>query len=114
MPVDPARERHPVSGTLAREDPVAAWPWLSPAVRAHLARRVVVVGAESTGTTTLTRALTAHYAARGGVWAATRWVPEYGRTYCEEKLALARRAAKRPASRSRGSTTCGGTPRSSP
>lgn len=94
VPVDPARERHPVSGTLARENPVAAWPWLSPAVRAHLARRVVVVGAESTGTTTLTRALTAHYAARGGVWAATRWVPEYGRTYCEEKLALARRAAK--------------------
>ncbi|MCT9931930.1 AAA family ATPase [Planotetraspora sp. A-T 1434] len=92
--VDPARERFPVSGTLVREDPVAAWPWLRPAVRAHLARRVVVVGAESSGTTTLARALAARFAARGGVWAATRWVPEYGRTYCEEKLASARRAAK--------------------
>ncbi|GIH26250.1 transcriptional regulator NadR [Acrocarpospora phusangensis] len=92
--VDPERRRHPVSGTLAREDPVAAWPWLTPAVRAHLARRVVVVGAESTGTTTLARALAGHYAGRGGVWAATRWVPEYGRTYCEEKLAFARRGAK--------------------
>ncbi|GAB3137024.1 AAA family ATPase [Microbispora hainanensis] len=92
--VDPDRIRYPVSGTMVRDDPVSAWPWLSPAVRAHLARRVVVLGAESTGTTTLARALAAHYAARGGVWAATRWVPEYGRTYCEEKLALARRTAK--------------------
>ena len=89
--VDPARERFPVSGTVVREDPVACWPWLSPAVRAHLARRVVVGGAESSGTTTLARALAGHYARRGGVWAATRWVPEYGRLYCEEKLAVARR-----------------------
>ncbi|WP_344959410.1 AAA family ATPase, partial [Actinomadura miaoliensis] len=86
VPVDPPRERFPVSGTAVREDPVAAWPWLAPPVRAYLARRVVVVGAESSGTTTLARALAAHYAGRGGVWAATRWVPEYGRTYCEEKL----------------------------
>ncbi|GAA3430057.1 AAA family ATPase [Streptosporangium sandarakinum] len=92
--VDAARERFPVSGTMVRNDPVACWPWLSPAVRGHLARRVVVVGAESSGTTTLARDLAAHYAARGGPWAATRWVPEYGRTYCEEKLALARRRAK--------------------
>lgn len=91
VPVDPARERFPVSGTAVREDPVACWPWLSPPVRAHLARRVVIVGAESSGTTTLARALAACYAARGGVWAATRWVPEYGRLYCEEKLAVARR-----------------------
>jgi NadR type nicotinamide-nucleotide adenylyltransferase len=91
VPVDPPRRRFPVSGTAVREDPAACWEWLSPAVRAYLARRVVVVGAESSGTTTLTRALAAHYAARGGPWAAARWVPEYGRTYCEEKLAVARR-----------------------
>ncbi|MGK5555473.1 AAA family ATPase [Actinomadura kijaniata] len=96
VPVDPPRGRFPVSGTAVRADPVACWRWLSPPVRAHLARRVVVVGAESTGTTTLARALAARYAARGGVWAATRWVPEYGRTYCEEKLAAARRAAGDP------------------
>jgi NadR type nicotinamide-nucleotide adenylyltransferase len=89
--VDARRERFPVSGTAVRDDPVACWKWLSPAVRAHLARRVVVVGAESSGTTTLARALAARYSARGGVWAATRWVPEYGRLYCEEKLAVARR-----------------------
>ncbi|MFV2175578.1 AAA family ATPase [Actinomadura sp. LOL_016] len=93
VPVDPPRERFPVSGTAVREDPAANWEWLSPPVRAYLARRVVVVGAESTGTTTLARALAAHYAERGGVWSSTRWVPEYGRTYTEEKLAAARRAA---------------------
>lgn len=91
VPVDPARERFPASGTAVRRDPVGCWNFLSPPVRGHLARRVVVVGAECTGTTTLTRALAAHYAARGGVWSATRWVPEYGRTYCEEKVAAAGR-----------------------
>ncbi|WP_026400630.1 AAA family ATPase [Actinomadura rifamycini] len=93
VPVDPPRERFPVSGTAVRADPAGNWQWLSPPVRAYLARRVVVVGAESSGTTTLARALAAHYAERGGVWAATRWVPEYGRTYTEEKLAAARREA---------------------
>jgi NadR type nicotinamide-nucleotide adenylyltransferase len=91
VPVDPRRARFPVSGTAVRRDPVACWDWLSPAVRRDLAKRVVVVGAESSGTTTLARALAAHYATRGGVWSATRWVPEYGRLYCEEKLAAARR-----------------------
>ncbi|GAA3010339.1 AAA family ATPase [Streptosporangium longisporum] len=92
--VDAGRERFPVSGTMVRNDPVSCWEHLSAPVRAHLARRVVVVGAESSGTTTLARSLAAHYAARGGPWAATRWVPEYGRTYSEEKLARARRRAK--------------------
>ncbi|MFI0371134.1 AAA family ATPase [Actinomadura sp. 1N219] len=96
VPVDPSRERFPVSSTAVRDDPVGNWEFLAPAVRGHLARRVVVVGAESTGTTTLARALAAHYADRGGAWAATRWVPEYGRTFTEEKLAAARRAAGDP------------------
>jgi NadR type nicotinamide-nucleotide adenylyltransferase len=90
VPVDPPRGRFPVSGTAVRADPVACWDLLAPPVRGYLAKRVVVVGAESSGTTTLARALAAHYAARGGAWAATRWVPEYGRTYCEEKLSAAR------------------------
>jgi len=91
--VDPPRERFPVSGTAVRDDPIAHWHHLAPPVRGYLARRVVVVGAESTGTTTLARALAAHFASRGGVWASTRYVPEYGRIYTEEKLAAARRAA---------------------
>ncbi|MEU8522520.1 AAA family ATPase [Streptomyces sp. NBC_01216] len=92
--VDPDRTRFPVSGTAVREDPAACWEYLKPPVRAALTRRVVVLGAESSGTTTLALALTEHYRGRGGVWADTRYVPEYGRAYGELRLAELR--ARRP------------------
>ncbi|WP_405941434.1 AAA family ATPase [Streptomyces sp. NBC_00207] len=90
--VDRERTLFPVSGTAVRSDPAGSWEFLGPAVRAALTRRVVVLGAESTGTTTLSRALADHYRQRGGVWAKTGWVAEYGRRYSEEKLAAARAA----------------------
>ncbi|MER6449936.1 transcriptional regulator [Streptomyces venezuelae] len=90
--VDRERTLFPVSGTAVRRDPAGSWEFLGPAVRAALTRRVVVLGAESTGTTTLSRALADHYRRRGGVWAKTGWVAEYGRRYSEEKLAAARAA----------------------
>ncbi|GGS04457.1 transcriptional regulator NadR [Streptomyces nojiriensis] len=90
--VDRERTLFPVSGTAVRRDPAGTWEFLGPAVRAALTRRVVVLGAESTGTTTLSRALADHYRRRGGVWAKTGWVAEYGRRYSEEKLAAARAA----------------------
>jgi NadR type nicotinamide-nucleotide adenylyltransferase len=77
--VDRARAAVPCSGREIRRDPFANWQFLEPPVRAHFARRVCVVGAESTGTTTLARALAAHYG--------TPWVPEYGRDYSAEKFA---------------------------
>ncbi len=49
--------------------------------------RVVLVGAESTGKTTLADDLCAALRARGGAFAGTRWVREYGREYTYEKLA---------------------------
>lgn len=48
--------------------------------------RVVVVGAESTGTTTLVESLCSHFQARGGAFATTTWVPEFGRDYTVSKL----------------------------
>lgn len=51
------------------------------------AERVVLVGAESTGKTTLASDLCEALVRRGGAFAATRWVPEYGRDYTIEKLA---------------------------
>lgn len=84
--VDPQRLTYNVSGTAVRQDPVAHWHLLSAPVRAWFVRRIVVVGAESTGTTTLTEALAAHYRGRGGVWAATLSVPEYGRELTERKV----------------------------
>jgi NadR type nicotinamide-nucleotide adenylyltransferase len=41
-------------------------------------KRVVVIGSESSGTTTLARALAEHYR--------TTWVPEIGRTYSEGRV----------------------------
>ncbi|MFB9238766.1 AAA family ATPase [Plantactinospora siamensis] len=79
--VDPGRTRFPISGTAVRADPWATARFLAPAVRAWFVRRVCVLGAESTGTTTLARDLAEHYGCD--------WVPEYGRTYCERRLAQA-------------------------
>jgi nicotinamide riboside kinase len=64
-----------------------SWSNLPPADRARRAKRVILVGSESTGKTTLAGELVAHYRALGGVWAATQWVPEYGREYTEVLLA---------------------------
>jgi HTH-type transcriptional regulator, transcriptional repressor of NAD biosynthesis genes len=92
--VDPERIGAPVWSSAVRAGLVEHWRWLRPPVRAGLARRVVVIGSESTGTTTVSHEIAAALAARGGVWAATGWVAEYGRAYTEEKLAaLAAQAA---------------------
>ncbi|HEY2860475.1 MAG TPA: AAA family ATPase [Terracidiphilus sp.] len=77
--VDRDRILVPTSGTQIRLDPFAYWDFLEPCVRAHFVKRVCVVGAESTGTTTLARDLAEHYD--------TVWVPEYGREYCEKLAA---------------------------
>ena len=70
------------SGTELRADPSTTWDDLLPAARVGLAHRIVVVGAESTGTTTLAHQLAAHYGAA--------FVPEYGRTWTAAKLADSR------------------------
>lgn len=75
------------SGTAARADLAAHWDDLAPATRAGLATRVVVLGAESTGTTTVARLLADGFRARGGVWERTACVEEYGREHTEIKWA---------------------------
>ncbi len=91
--VDPRRELVPVSSRAVRADPIEHWELLAPPVRAWLARRVVIGGAESTGKTTFARDLRDALAARGGAFAETRWVPELGRDYTIDMLALARAQA---------------------
>ncbi|MEA3208761.1 MAG: HTH-type transcriptional regulator, transcriptional repressor of biosynthesis s [Chthoniobacter sp.] len=76
--VDRARERVPCSGTAIRKDPFRHWEFLEPPVRGWFARRVCILGAESTGTTTLARTLAEKFG--------TVWVAEYGREYSEQKL----------------------------
>ena len=77
--VDKDRTHIPISATMVRSDPMRYAEFLEPVVRAQFARRVCVLGAESTGTTTLARDLARHFN--------TVWVPEYGRFYSEGRLA---------------------------
>lgn len=76
--VDKQRITVPISGTRVRKNPVKEWEFLERPVRGGLAIRIAVVGAESTGTTTLSQALAKYYNAP--------WVPEFGRLYSEGLL----------------------------
>ncbi|MGZ8178865.1 AAA family ATPase [Williamsia sp. SKLECPSW1] len=84
--VDPDRDRIPISATACRADLAGNWRQLDAPARAGLTTRVVVLGSESTGTTTVSEALAQRFRERGGIWAETRWVPEYGRDATEAKL----------------------------
>ncbi len=77
--VDLERSAVPISATRIRDRPLDHLDFLEPCVRAHYVRRVVLIGAESTGKTTLARALAGRYG--------TGWVPEYGREHWEKKVA---------------------------
>jgi HTH-type transcriptional regulator, transcriptional repressor of NAD biosynthesis genes len=94
--VDTKRLAVPVAASSIRADLAGGWDQLIPAARAGLATRVVLVGAESTGTTTIAGLLAEHYRARGGVWARTRCVSEAGRGYTIAKWQQARAAAGHP------------------
>jgi HTH-type transcriptional repressor of NAD biosynthesis genes len=75
--VDRHRSAYPCSATMIRKDPLACLKWVTPCMRAFFVKRVCIVGAESTGKTTLAQRIAEHYQ--------TNWVPEYGREYCAEK-----------------------------
>jgi NadR type nicotinamide-nucleotide adenylyltransferase len=76
--VDKTRANVPCSGTAIRADAFVQWDFLEPPVRAWFVKRVCILGAESTGTTTLARDLARELQ--------TCWVPEYGREYSETKM----------------------------
>lgn len=75
--VDLKRSAVPISATEVRSNIYENWQFLEAPVRAHFCKRVVVLGAESSGTTTLAIDLAHYYN--------TVWVPEYGRDYTASK-----------------------------
>ena len=79
--VDAGRAAVPASATAIRADLAGCWDDLIEPARAGLAARIVVVGAESTGTTTIARRLARYYRTRGGAFAHTQCVAEAGRDY---------------------------------
>jgi HTH-type transcriptional regulator, transcriptional repressor of NAD biosynthesis genes len=76
--VDYFRKKVRISATKIRENLMDNWSFLHPIVQSYFALRICVLGAESTGTTTLSQALAEHYK--------TNWVPEFGRFYSESKV----------------------------
>jgi HTH-type transcriptional regulator, transcriptional repressor of NAD biosynthesis genes len=64
-----------LSASAVRADPWAHWEMMPPPVRPHFARSICLHGPESTGKSTLSAQLAAHFD--------TIWVPEYGRVHCQ-------------------------------
>jgi HTH-type transcriptional regulator, transcriptional repressor of NAD biosynthesis genes len=75
-PVDLGRQLVPISGTEVRNDPLRNWRHIPAPVRPAFARKICLHGPESTGKSQLAKQLSDHFD--------TLFVPEYGRTYCEE------------------------------
>ncbi len=76
--VDLERKNFPISGTKIRSDVYENWRYLPDATKSFFTQKIVILGAESTGTTTLSRDLAKHYG--------TVWAPEYGRLYYEGRM----------------------------
>lgn len=74
--IDPEHHAVPASSAAIRADPFAHWSWLPAPVRGFQARTICLHGPESTGKSTLAPKLAVHFD--------TLFVPEYGRTYCEQ------------------------------
>jgi NadR type nicotinamide-nucleotide adenylyltransferase len=74
--IDPDYQAVPVRSSLVRADPLGHWRYVPPAVRPCYARTICLHGPESTGKTSLAPRLARHFD--------TLYVPEYGRTFCEQ------------------------------
>lgn len=81
--IDEARTTFHISGTACRDQLDENWHHIIAPARQDIAIRIIVVGAESTGTTTLTHALVRHYTPD---FPEMGQVPEYGRIFTENWL----------------------------
>jgi len=73
--VDKERKNVPVSGTLVRSNPFKYWNFIPEPMKPHFVKRIVIMGPESCGKSTLTQNLANHYQ--------TNFVIEYGRLVYE-------------------------------
>ncbi len=69
------REQIPISSTNIRRAPLKYWNYIAKAARPHYVRKVLIIGHESTGKSTLVQNLAYLYN--------TEFVAEYGRDVCE-------------------------------
>lgn len=76
--VDFSRNKFNISGTMIRNNPYKYWDYIDSYVKEYYTKRIVFIGPESTGKTTICKKLAKQYN--------TLWVPEYGREYSSKKL----------------------------
>ena len=92
----PARTAVPVRATDVRLAPWAMRHWLPPAVRADVVPRVALLGGESTGKSTLARALAAHWGTVSvAEYGRERWEARGGRLDEADLLAIAEEQVRR-------------------
>jgi len=77
--VDLDREKHPVSGTDVRDNPMENWEHIPNEVKPYFKKKIVIMGTESTGKTTLTKKLAEHFDGD--------FVSEYGRDFTDNNPA---------------------------
>lgn len=78
--VDLPRKIVPVSGTKIRSLPTLYWDYIPDVVKPYFTQKILIMGAESTGKSTLVKRLAEHYNCE--------YVEEYGRTYTENMTDL--------------------------
>lgn len=71
IPFDPPRTQVPISATAIRQHPFRHWEYIPVVVRPYFVKKFCLYGPESTGKSTLTQRLAAHYQ--------TEFVPEVAR-----------------------------------
>jgi NadR type nicotinamide-nucleotide adenylyltransferase len=86
--LDEGRQFYRISATLIRNNPYEHWEYINNDVRSHFCKRIVFLGAESTGTSTLTNDVMACFEKSGLPFDQTKAISEYAREYIQNKLRM--------------------------
>ena len=92
---DLTKERHPISASVIRNDLFANWHYLPAAVKSYFAIKVVILGTESTGKTTLTEQLAKHFNCSYVLEAGRELIPDSTKFTFEDLRLVAIEHAKR-------------------
>ncbi|OQP55837.1 cytidyltransferase [Niastella yeongjuensis] len=95
VPFDLPKKLVPVSATSVRNNLLANWPFVPDAVRRDLVSKVVILGTESTGKTTLTEMLAAFFNCNKVMEAGRDLIPDSNEFSIHDLHAVAQEHAKR-------------------
>lgn len=95
LPFDLSKTAVPVSATAVRNNLVKNWQFLPRAVQRHMALKVVILGTESTGKTTLTENLAAYFNCSKVLEAGRDLIPDSNVFSIDDLYLVAREHAKR-------------------